>query len=390
MFTIVSRGTQSVLVGLTIAALIGLAACGEDSGADDTNGNSGEGGDSLCSASAGVDFADTEVVTTRDELEAALKSAASTNLDDAEAYAIVVGDDIVFGEDDDWLEYSGYVDLHICSEPGETYTIDASNADAGIFLLVSENSDEPIEHIYVDSLEFVGATPGEGSVVHSDHGAAIDLSPRISMTVRNSVFRDNARGISATGFGGTPGEGPQMDTSITIKGSEFYNTDDEAVRKDSGRIHIEDSHFESDVGPAVYGNVESLGIYVEGSHFEGHSVSDSGGAISYETTMSASRYDPLTVIKSTFKRNVAAGDGAGFTSGGALYSEVDTVVEDSTFEENEAEEGGAIYVDHGSLELSGTSFIDNTGDDAVDASSVTGSDAGNDFVPEEHEPTWDD
>ena len=61
---------------------------------------------------------------------------------------------------------------------------------------------------------------------------------------------------------------------------------------------------------------------------------------------------PLTITDSIFSRNVAS-------SGGAVYGGVMVTVAGSSFSDNNAGDGAALYVDGGTLDATGSSFSDN-------------------------------
>ena len=89
--------------------------------------------------------------------------------------------------------------------------------------------------------------------------------------------------------------------------------------------------------------------------FENQTTSASGGALTLN------KDNANTISDSTFKKNTAA------VKGGAVVIEKDTVITKSTFDSNSQTStatdtaGGAVYIDGAKVEISGSSFTQNTG-----------------------------
>ena len=89
--------------------------------------------------------------------------------------------------------------------------------------------------------------------------------------------------------------------------------------------------------------------------FENQTISASGGALTLD------KDNANTISGSTFKKNTAA------VKGGAVVIEKDTVITKSTFDSNSQTStakdtaGGAVYIDGAKVEISGSSFTQNTG-----------------------------
>ena len=89
--------------------------------------------------------------------------------------------------------------------------------------------------------------------------------------------------------------------------------------------------------------------------FENQTTSASGGALTLN------KDNANTISGSTFKKNTAA------VKGGAVVIEKDTVITKSTFDSNSQTStatdtaGGAVYIDGAKVEISGSSFTQNTG-----------------------------
>ncbi|MBW0149248.1 choice-of-anchor Q domain-containing protein [Marinobacter arenosus] len=192
----------------------------------------------------------------------------------------------------------------------ETSLIQLMNSDASLSL---------------EDTAFVGFKASASGAVVSGTG---------TVSVVDSVFEDNY----ASGASGSGGALFATSGAVTITGSTFRNNTADSA------------------GGAIAGN--TLTLTIEDSVFEDNqSLGGAGGAISQVGESSGT----LAVLRSEFRGNQAAG------SGGAISqsSSVDLDIQDSVFEQNQADvNGGAVYVSNGSLgspvSLTKTTFANNS------------------------------
>lgn len=112
------------------------------------------------------------------------------------------------------------------------------------------------------------------------------------------------------------------------------------------RCRVTDNHAQSAGG---FLHQSGGDVLLLDSTFERNSCDFAGGAVS--ATSSA---DTIEVLGCTFEENVST------SRGGALRSSAELTVEDSTFRDNTAPSGGALYLgESGTTSVSGTTFDDN-------------------------------
>jgi predicted outer membrane repeat protein len=171
-----------------------------------------------------------------------------------------------------------------------------------------------------------------GGAIHAPHEAQ-------SINIQNTTFSANVSGE----FGGAI----HSAVLTTIENSRFENNIAEtglggailmasAQVSDNERLFVKNSTFSGNTavgGGAISSNLETS---IESVLFEGNVASSYGGAINLTARSTAS----LTVASSTFTNNKAGRGGAIFTQRGTI------IKNDTSFRKNEAQvEGGAIYTD---------------------------------------------
>ena len=100
------------------------------------------------------------------------------------------------------------------------------------------------------------------------------------------------------------------------------------------------------LGASQIFNIESGTVLIKDITFQNARLDNSGGAISSDGT--------LTIKNCAFKNNTAVDDG-----GGALFTHTTLNVVDCVFIGNTADAGGAIFNKHGTLTVTGSTFINN-------------------------------
>lgn len=221
----------------------------------------------------------------------------------------------------------------------------------------------------------------------------------IDVTVSGSTFTNNAvsaaegktdapNGIYGAAIGVNTG-------SLTVSESNFtgntasskYQTQGSAIYQSNGQIDISGSDFVNNAGnSAAGGNVTGGAVSlwgvsgtIDNARFEGNTASIKNVSVSDEAVYGGAVYTrsgrwggenntQLTVSDSTFTENRA--EGSANAKGGAIYAKGDPDsnfnhvlnVENSTFEKNHADtQGGAIYALDTTTTISGkSSFTDNT------------------------------
>ncbi|MEE1128713.1 MAG: hypothetical protein UHW99_01895, partial [Methanobrevibacter sp.] len=205
---------------------------------------------------------------------------------------------------------------------------------------------------YADDGNIINCTFEKNSAANVD-GGAIYTSGK-NLNIFNSTFNENKanRGGAIFVDGG----------NVNINGSTFFKNGDGAI------------------GGAIYLQINTNNLNVTDSTFISNLAATSGGAI-YTAT---SNVDDLIILNSTFIDNSAPSGGALYlanakysnitdskfisnratTSGGAIYiwSTFDTFIANiynSTFTDNTAPNGGAIYDNVGILNVNKSDFINN-------------------------------
>lgn len=208
------------------------------------------------------------------------------------------------------------------------------------------------------------------------------------LTINNSVFDSNSAGDS----GGVLVFANAA--QITINSSEFTNNTSLSAPlyfsyNTGSKLTINDSIFKNNSATLYHGGVIDSGgeIIVNNSYFEGNSAATTGGAIAnYDTDV-----DTLTDTGSTYKNNTASSGGAIYSNGaltilndkflgnkaisgdgGAIYIGMNTAVITSSIfggtgsgEGNSAtSNGGAIFINSGTVTVSKSKFLNNSAGNA--------------------------
>ncbi len=268
----------------------------------------------------------------------------------------------------------------------DTFT-DNSAKDSGS-AIVGVNS-----KIYIDNGTFTNRNPIRWSLIYGEN-CIIDVSNSIfanttskyataiyntyNTTIKKSKFI-NLTANATAGAIAVKGGNPSKHTFLTIVDCEFINVsaaknggavfadiNSNGFNSEGGIVNITDSLFEKN-SAEFGGAILQLGgfLAVSNSTFTNNIASENGGAI-YTS-------DANTLItNNTFANNKAhETDG----HGGALYLDYGTllvVVSNSTFENNIASEGGAIYV-YNSLYIIANVQFKNNGNDIYTKFDVEGS-----------------
>ena len=177
-------------------------------------------------------------------------------------------------------------------------------------------------HLQVSNSRFYNLTSATGS-------AAIFLDTRSTASIDSSAFDDNVG--SGEIHGGTVSA---FSSTLTITGSSFSHNSN---TRSSG------------------GAIQTIGLTISTistSDFTSNTAYNKGGAISIDQGSS------LSVDHSSFNSNSLL---SGAVGGGAIHSESALTVGSSTFFDNKAEAGvgGAIYVPYGAPEVDNSTFVDN-------------------------------
>jgi CSLREA domain-containing protein len=252
---------------------------------------------------------------------------------------------------------------------------------------------------------FIGATV-ETRLLRVDYGAnvtlvGVDLTGGQSgaggaivnegaLTIRQSALVENSA-TTGSGFGGAIDSTPAA-TSTTIEGSTLEkNTgvDGGVLRADGGTVSLLGDRMVDNTATA-YGGVLAEDIegprttVIERSTLTGNKAALDGGALSLGAGESSGQYGQLTILDSTFEENTAEEGGAIFESrgdeevtitrstfdhdtatpgyGGAIFeSETpSTHIVESTFEHDSARLGGALYSATSDPHVSRSTFAENT------------------------------
>ena len=229
----------------------------------------------------------------------------------------------------------------------------------------------------------------------SGYPAAVAVAASgIDVTVSGSTFTNNAVSVAASGSDGNGIYGSAIGVNtgnLTVTGSNFTGntasskrqTQGSAIYQSAGQINIfVNNAGNSAAGGNVTGGAVSLwGVSgtIDNARFEGNTASIENVSVSDEAVYGGAVYTrsgiwggekntQLTVSNSTFTENRATGSAD--AKGGAIYAKGDLDsdfshalnVENSTFEKNHADtQGGAIYALDTITTISGkSSFTDNT------------------------------
>ncbi|MBO4294810.1 MAG: autotransporter domain-containing protein [Alphaproteobacteria bacterium] len=187
---------------------------------------------------------------------------------------------------------------------------------------------------YVKDSEFINNRNG-GSYYD---GGAISTAGGYIKTVENVIFDGN---VSISGGGGIWGgmnnkhkaKDPVLFKNVTFKNNEAGQ---------GGGYYSE-------------GNKRANYTYITDSEFTENTVKKSGHYLSFGIPIGAGLINtgdvPMVINNTLFSGNVADSTGAGYSAGGGIYFVGDTAdyplkIVDSTFENNSALEGGALFVDN--------------------------------------------
>jgi hypothetical protein len=235
---------------------------------------------------------------------------------------------------------------------------------------------------YAASLTLIGVALVGGE---SEAGGAV-LNEG-ALTIRQSALTEN----SSAGFGGAIDSSTSA-TSTTIEGSTAEKniaSDGGVIRADGGPVTLIGDRMLDNTATA-YGGVlaeeqeEPAAVVIDRSTLSGNKAALNGGALALEAGEQRNRTGHLTVLDSTFDEDTAEQGGAIFASyddeeikitrsefdhdeatsgdGGAIYeaeTPVDNVAE-STFEHDSGTLGGALYSAVSEPEVSRSRFAANT------------------------------
>ena len=351
---------------LILATALAVTACGGGGGSGNggANGN-GTGNGSDSPADERPDFFDSfESVTNHGEFQTALDEAAGYSRDDDaledsdDAFLIEIADDI---DDDGFasaghLEYTGDVNLYIRADDAGMHTIDA-DGDARILNIDADTRIGVTGETWIEGLRFVNGDSFDGdggAITSSDHDIFV-----IDSEFESNRAEDNNGGAIQTGF-----------ERVIADGSSF--TDNVAGGPDA-------------TAGGRGGAISASEAVVHDSEFNGNGFIDdvgAGGAI---------RADEIEIRNTTFVSHRAdPGSGSPNGRGGAVFT-LGGTVEDSEFENNESEYGGAIGVGRSGtlgnasltpLEVTGSEFSNNTAEaegGAIHATPISSEDDQADF-----------
>ncbi len=187
--------------------------------------------------------------------------------------------------------------------------ITASDSFSGDYLLWSQSYGSTLT---IENMSFLDA-PGTAVNVYGD------------LEVIDSLFEGN-------GSIGVDGGAVRAGSRVDVRSSTFL----ENQGLDGGAMSGTDAFF-----------------YVETSHFEGNTAQEDGGAIH--------TLNELVVVRSSFVTNASGGNG-GALYGSAEDSNDETHIFHSTFYDNEAENGGALYQQDEDAFVIFSTFVDNSAD----------------------------
>ncbi len=208
-------------------------------------------------------------------------------------------------------------------------------------------------------------TNGGGTITFNCGGpATIWFLGEKTITTGNSVVIDGADLITLDGGGNFRLFQVNGGASLEVRNITLSNGNGQggAIRNgDGGSVTITNSTLSSNQNTggnagALLNSGSGATMMITDSEFYDNFSSSDGGVIDTNSDTT------LTIERSSFYNNEAGDDG------GAIELDGGTVtIEDSTFNDNEADssggDGGAIDIDGGTVTISGTTFSNNSGDD---------------------------
>ncbi len=236
------------------------------------------------------------------------------------------------------LKNINFVNLQTSGQSGSIYiynshlildncTIQNSNPSSSVSLIYSRYSTNTITNSIIQNNKLIGTA----ALIYADNGN-IEITNSI---IQNNVFTDYS-GIYS------------RQSTLTINNSQFTNNiakkKSPVISDDSSKIIITDSTFANNRGndSGVF-YIKNSKTSITSSTFTNNTSEHLGGVITqlHEST--------LTVKSSTFSKNTAAYDG------GCIYSiQSNTTISSSTFTQNKARTGGALYLANNILDISQT------------------------------------
>lgn len=190
------------------------------------------------------------------------------------------------------------------------------------------------------------ATGGNGGAIYFQSG---------NLNISNSSFSHNS---ANAGVGGSGGAISQWDGNSLISNCNFFNNSASsggAVSYRTGLMNISNSNFTNNSARSTGGAISHTSynglLTISNSNFKDNNVSSgSGGAIHQNNA------GPIEIINCNFTNNSAS------SIGGAIYQAAGTMnISISTFEDNMATDGGAIYKSDGAyIGINNSLFVNNS------------------------------
>lgn len=252
--------------------------------------------------------------------------------------------------------------------PGTTISGDDGDGDYEDRLLAMEGgSDVVLENLVLTG----GNLRGDNGL----GGAVLSLG---QLTVRNSLFVDNAVGVTTGGGGAIASSGTLIVEDSAFSGNDAFGStiDDSAAGGaiaviDQGDATVARSTFTGNRASRAGGAISVLNatIVIEDSSFGGSGAGESnigrvGGAVSIGSDETGDFTAAGSIIRSTFRGNVAESLGTATSGrvGGAInVSIADVEVIDSTIVDNEADvHGGGINVFASTADVDGRVSVSGT------------------------------
>ncbi len=255
--------------------------------------------------------------------------------------------------------------------PGCTYWLDENGLPAISQTLTIEGHNSSITRSYAND------TPGF-SIFSVESGGDLTLD---NVNVSNGGGDDDGGAISNVDGTVTINGGTFSDNKAEDYGGAIYNDDGTGTVTIYGAIFRDNDASED--GGAIY-NVDGSTVTIHGGRFSDNDATDNGGAI-YSAgdgaTIDDSSFrqnsadqggaiyndDTMTVNGSTFRQN----DGSAY--GGGIYNADGLTLNGGSFGQNESEYGGAIYNDH-TMTVTHTRMTLNTGDTGAAIMNESGDD----------------
>lgn len=244
---------------------------------------------------------------------------------------------------------TGLVQLTNCNFNSNTVYPGSGGA---VYCSSSSNTDAIV---IADSCDFIANTAnGNGGAIMSQSGSGVSNS---TVTLTNCTLIGNeaqASGGVLSTYTNTGSANFFIDNCIVQDnwagnyGGAFHN---EAVNPSEVQVLNSDldSNHANFKGGAIY--TKKASVHIDACSFYGNSTDSTGGAVCANPLAGGT----LNITRSTFKGSVAG------YFGGAVYSELNTSVNTSTFNDNTIiESGGAMAVINKDLEITNSTFAQNT------------------------------